>query len=249
MRITHKVWLFIVLNCILSSAFADVTADTKNPPDITAPVVAPPSSSGLSLSNDWQYGHDFPDDIDLITARVLFGTDDNKIELFTNQAQFTNGTLTFAYFDIFGWHKLSDNWAIKGGADYSYLPAAYWRPGGGVEGTLPFDIDTDIRAYWHDGSGEIDGTFLRDTKLIGKLSLITSVEMIAATKTLDYAQIGQGFNSVQYNIGPAYQLFPSIQLQLEYQYVRSYGATADIIQDGGSSPVTKLLLLGLEAVF
>lgn len=249
MRIIHKVWLFIVLNYIISSAFADTTADTTNPPDIAAPAVAPPSSSGLSLSNDWQYGHDFANDIDLITATVMFGTDENKIQLFTNQSQFTNGTLTFAYFDIFGWHALSDGWAIKGGADYSYLPAAYWRPGAGVEGTLPLDIGTNIRSYWHDGSGEIDGTFSRNTKLIGKWSLLAFVEVIAATKSLDYAQIGQGLNSMTYNIGPSYQLFPSIALQLQYQYTRYYGDTADILQEGGSSTTSKLLLLGLEAVF
>ena len=54
---------------------------------------------------------------------------------------------------------------------------------------------------------------------------------------------------MQYNIGPSYQLFPSIQLQLQYQYTRTYGDTAKIAEDGGGSSVSKLLLLGLEAVF
>ncbi len=248
MRISHKIYLFCALSCVVSRVCAATTTDAANPPNTSVPAVAP-ASSGLSFSNDWQYGHDFPDDIDQITATTMFGTENNKIQLYTNQAQFSHGTLTFAYLDIFGWHALSDKWAIKGGADYSYLPAAYWRPGAGVEGTFPLDIDVDIRSYWHADSGEVDGTFSRDTKLIGKLSLFTAVEVIAATKSLDYAQIGQGLNSVQYNIGPAYQLFPSIQLQLQYQYTRSYGDTANILKADGSGPISKLLLLGLEAVF
>ena len=157
--------------------------------------------------------------------------------------------MTFANLDIFAWHKLSDNWAIKGGANYSDLPGHYWRPGAGLEGTAPLDIETDIRTYWYSGSGYVDAEFARDTPIIGKLSLFTAVEAIAATKTLDNAEIGQGLNSMQYNIGPSYQLFPSIQLQLQYQYTRTYGDTAKIVEDGGDNPVSKLLLLGLEAVF
>lgn len=206
-------------------------------------------SSPMVMTNDWQYGHDFARNVDQITATTMYGDDYNKIQLYTDQAQFTRGTLTDADLDIFAWHLLNNSWAIKGGANYSYRPATYWQPGAGLEGTLPFFIAADIRSYWHDGSGEVEADFSRNIPLVGNWSLYTEVEAIAATKSLDYAEIGQGFNSIQYTIGPSYQLLSSLALQLQYQYTRNYGDTANILKAGGEGPTSSLLTLGLEAVF
>lgn len=205
--------------------------------------------ASMVMTNDWQYGHDFARNVDQITATTMVGGDYNKIQLYTDQAQFTRGTLTDAGVDIFAWHLLNNFWAIKGGVNYSYRPAAYWQPGAGLEGTLPFFIAADIRSYWHDGSGEVDADFSRNIPLVGNWSLYTEVEAIAATKSLDYAEIGQGFNSIQYTIGPSYQLLSSLALQLQYQYTRNYGDTASILKEGGGGPTSSLLTLGLEAVF
>lgn len=205
--------------------------------------------ASMVMTNDWQYGHDFARNVDQITATTMYGSDYNKIQLYTDQAQFTRGTLTDADIDIFAWHLLNNFWAIKGGANYSYRPVAYWQPGAGLEGTLPFFIDANIRSYWHDGSGKIDGFFSRNIPLAGNWSLFTSIEAIAATKSLDYAQIGQGFNNIQYTIGPSYQLLSSLALQLQYQYTRNYGDTASILKAGGEGPTSSLLTFGLEAVF
>ncbi len=203
----------------------------------------------MVMSNDWQYGHDFARNVDQITATTMIGGDYNKIQLYTDQAQFTNGSLTDADVDIFAWHMLNDFWAIKGGANYEYRPGGYWQPGAGLEGTMPFFIDANIRSYWHDGSGKIDGVFSRNIPLVGNWSLFTSIEAIAATKSLDYAQIGQGFNNIQYTIGPSYQLLSSLALQLQYQYTRNYGDTASILKADGQGPTSSLLTFGLEAVF
>jgi FtsP/CotA-like multicopper oxidase with cupredoxin domain len=205
--------------------------------------------AGTVLTNDWQYGHDFARNVDQITATTLYGGDYNKLQLYTNQAQITRGTVTDADVDMFAWHVLNDFWAIKGGINYSYRPAAYWQPGAGLEGTLPFFIATNIRSYWHDGSGEIDVDLSRNIPLIGNWSLYTEIEAIAATQSLDYAQIGQGFNNIQYTIGPSYQLFSSLALQLQYQYTRNYGDTASILKANSQGPTSSLLTLGLEAVF
>ncbi len=206
-------------------------------------------SASMVMTNDWQYGHDFARNVDQITATTMVGGDYNKIQLYTDQAQFTRGTLTDADVDIFAWHLLNNFWAIKGGANYDYRPGGYWQPGAGLEGTLPFFIAANIRSYWHDGSGEIDADFSRNIPLVGNWSLYTEVEAIAATKSLDYAQIGQGFNNIQYTIGPSYQLLSSLALQLQYQYTRNYGDTASILKAGGEGPTSSLLTLGLEAVF
>lgn len=201
------------------------------------------------ISNDWQYGHDFARNIDQITATTMIGGDYNKLQLYTDQAQWTDGALTYANLDIFAWHLLNNFWAIKGGVNYSDKPAAYWQPGAGLEGTLPFFIETNIRSYWHDGSGQINVDLSRNIPLLGNWSLYTEIQSIAATKSLDYAQIGQGLNNMQYTIGPSYQLLPSLALQLQYQYTRSYGDTASILKTAGDSPTSNALLLGLEAVF
>ena len=203
----------------------------------------------MIVANDWQYGHDFARNVDQITATTMVGGDYNKLQIYTNQAQWTRGALTDADVDIFAWHMLNDFWAIKGGVNYSYKPAAYWQPGLGLEGTMPFFIETNIRSYWHDGSGQIDAIFSRNISLAGNWTLLTSVEAIAATQSLDYAQIGWGFNSIQYSIGPSYQFLSGLALQLQYQYTRNYGDTASILKANGQGPTSSLLTFGLEAVF
>ncbi len=204
---------------------------------------------GRYFSNDWQYGHDFGRNIDQITATTMYGGDYNKLQLFTNQAQITEGTVTYANLDIFAWHLLDNFWAIKGGANYVYRPASYWEPGAGLEGTAPFFITTDIRTYWHDGSGKVDIELSRNTQLTANWSFFTDIEAVAATQALDYAQIGQGFNYISYTVGPSYQLSNNLALQLQYQYTRSYGDTADILKADGEAITQNLLLVGVEAVF
>lgn len=224
------------------------TSDTPVTTEAEAmPKTAHPAT--MVMTNDWQYAHDFARNVDQFTATTMYGGDYNKIQLYTNQAQFTRGTLTYADVDIFAWHMLNNFWAIKGGANYSYKPTAYWQPGAGIEATLPFFIGANIRTYWHDGSGQINAIFSRNISLTGNWTLLTSVEAIAATKSLDYAQIGQGFNSIQYTVGPSYQLLSGLDLQLQYQYTRKYGDTASILKADGQGPTSSLLTLGFEAVF
>lgn len=201
------------------------------------------------MTNDWQYGHDFGRNIDQLTTVTMFGRGDNKLQFYMDSAQLDQGTVSYANVDIFAWHALNDSWAIKGGANYVYRPIPYWQPGVGIEGSAPFSIDSNIRAYWHDGSGALNLDISRNTTLIGNLSFITEITIIAATQALDSAQIGQGFNSISYTLGPSWQLFNSLALQLQYQYTRSYGNTADLLRADGSAITQSLLTFGLEAVF
>lgn len=235
-----------------STTMNDMAMSSENDFPVAADPYPMPKTAhppGRYLSNDWQYGHDFGRNIDQITATTMYGGDYNKLQLYTNQAQITEGTVTFANLDIFAWHLLDNFWAIKGGANYVYKPASYWEPGAGLEGTAPFFITTDIRTYWHDGSGKIDVELSRNTQLTTNWSFFTDIEAVAATQALDYAQIGQGFNYISYTVGPSYQLTKNLALQLQYQYTRSYGDTADILRSDGESITQNLLLIGAELVF
>lgn len=235
-----------------SASMNDMVMPTENDFPVAAdPYVMPKTAhpAGRYFSNDWQYGHDFGRNVDQITATTMYGSDYNKLQLFSNQAQITQGTVSYADVDIFAWHLLNNFWAIKGGANYAYRPASYWEPGAGLEGTAPFFITTDIRTYWHDGSGKLDVELSRNTQLTANWSFFTDIEALAATKALDDAEIGQGFNYISYTIGPSYQLSNNLALQLQYQYTRSYGDTADILRADGEAITQSLLLFGVEAVF
>lgn len=55
----------------------------------------------------------------------------------------------------------------KGGVNYFYRPAKkpYWQPGIGIEGLMPYFIDTNVRLYFHRGSLKLDTILSRDTQL------------------------------------------------------------------------------------
>ena len=127
--------------------------------------------AGLWLSTFLDVGADPFHNVQRLTYKGLYGPDYNKLELFINDAEMNKGTVENADIDIFYWRLINQFWAMKGGANYFYRPATspYWQPGVGIEGLMPYFIDTDARAYYHSGSAKLDLEFSRDTQITNNL--------------------------------------------------------------------------------
>ncbi len=93
-----------------------------------------------------------------VTFNSLIGPDFNKLELHTEEATFKKGTAENADLDIFYWHLIDQFWAVKGGVNYFIRPAdkPYWQPGLGIEGLMPWFIETNLRVYQRAGSTKLD---------------------------------------------------------------------------------------------
>ena len=183
--------------------------------------------------------------------KSLIGYDYNKFEINSNDFELTKGIVEDANVDLFYWHLISQFWAIKGGANYTYRPAKtpYWQPGIGIEGLLPYFIDTDARLYAHDGSYKFDLQLSRDTQITNRFFVRTGLEAILATKTIANDNIGSGLNQMQYTIRPYYQLNPSWAIYTEFNYSYDYGALANIDAESGQSNHSALLLFGASVLF
>ncbi len=186
-----------------------------------------------------------------LTYKGLFGTDYNKLELFTNEAEYSDHKIQTADMDIFYWHLISEFWAIKGGLNAVYRPAerAYVQPGIGLEGTMPFFIDTDARGYFHDGSAKLDLEFARNTQLMDRLFLYTSIRGIAATKTVQKDDVGSGLDETEFVIGPGWQWTPYLETYIQFESTNYYGQTKTVRQNDGYDIHDNIFKVGVSLLF
>lgn len=207
--------------------------------------------TGFYLANFLDIGEDPFHNVQKTTFKGLYGSDYNKLELFTNDAEINKGAIENADLDIFYWHLLSQFWAIKGGANYYYRPAVtpYWQPGVGIEGLMPYFINTDVRAYYHHGSTKLDAELSRDTQITNNFFIKIGIRSILATQTIATDEIGSGLNQMRYIIRPYYRLAPGLSLFTEYEHQSNYGAFRSILQNKNESASTNTVTLGLSCLF
>lgn len=179
----------------------------------------------IYFSNLFDLGADPFHHVQEFTFKGMYGSDYHKLELLMKEAEIDRGKVDAADMDIFYWHRISQFWAIKGGVNYfnqpSYKP--YWQPGIGLEGLMPYFIDTDIRSYYYAGSAKFDIDLSRDTQITNRFLIQVGVRSILATKTILRAQIGSGMNQMRYTFRPFYRLKPGLSVFIEYEYTQNYG--------------------------
>ena len=182
-----------------------------------------------------------------LSYKGLYGSDYNKLELFTNDAEIYKGKLENADIDIFYWHLISQFWAIKSGVNYFNQPAArpYWQPGFGIEGLMPWYINTDVRAYYYRESAKLDLELSRDTQITNNFFIRLGLRSILASKTVIQAELGGGLNQMRYILRPYYRLFPGLNAFVEYENEQNYGAFKAIQKNQGESSIQNTITFGL----
>lgn len=206
---------------------------------------------GFYFANFLEAGVDPFDNVQRITFKGLYGQDYHKLELFMNDAEINKSKIDNADIDIFYWHLLDQFWAIKGGVNYFYRPATkpYWQPGVGIEGLMPYFIDTNLRSYFYSGSAKLDIELSRDTQLSNNFFLRLAIRSIFASKTISQAAIGSGLNQMRYMVRPYYRLLPGLSLFAEYENERDYGAYQTILRQENEVTNLATLTFGLSFLF
>lgn len=208
-------------------------------------------AAGLWLATFIEAGEDPFHQVQQFTYKGLYGSDYNKLELFSNDAELDEGRVDYADMDIFYWHLINQFWAIKGGVNYFYRPATvpYWQPGIGIEGLMPYFIDTDLRGYYYSGSAKLDLELSRDTQITNNFFVRLGIRSILASKSVPRAQIGSGLNQLRYILRPYYRLMPGLNLFAEYEYQQYYGVFKNFQSKVGEAGVQNTLTLGLAILF
>ncbi|KTD79449.1 multicopper oxidase [Legionella waltersii] len=185
-----------------------------------------------------------------LSYRGLYGPDYNKLELYTNEAEVFKGNLENADIDVFYWHLINQFWAVKGGANYFNKPSMtpYWQPGIGIEGLMPYFIDTNARVYFYGGSVKLDLELSRDTQLFNNFLVRTSLRSLVASKTVPNAVIGNGLNQMRYSIRPYYRLTPGLNVYVEFENEKDYGAFKSIERTLGEQTTANTVTFGLSLV-
>lgn len=215
---------------------------------IEHPMGHPP---GLFRSSYLEFGNDFFNNNQQATFRTLIGSDYNKLQFYTEDAEVDKGQVQNADIDIFYWHLISEFWAVKGGVNYFYRPAItpYWQPGVGIEGLMPYFIDTNVRLYYHSGSAKLDIQLSRDTQITNKFFLRLGIRSILATNTVTQDVVGSGLNQMRYFVRPYYQFNPNVALYIEYENQQNYGAFKTIQANLGNPASENTVSLGLAFLF
>ncbi len=206
---------------------------------------------GIWFANFLHVGINPATNIQKITFKGLYGSDYNKLELFTNDAEIKKGKVENADLDIFYWHLLNQFWAVKGGVNYFYRPAStpYFQPGIGLEGVLPYFIDTDLRGYFYSGSLKFDAEFSRDTQITNNFFLGLSIRSILATQKIPRATIGNGLNQMQYVVKPFYRIMPGLNIFAAFERDQYYGSFRNIQRGLGNSTGESTMTFGVDVVF
>ncbi len=223
----------------------------KRPIDIGLVEHPEPHHQHMYFATLLEFGEDPYHNVQRITYKGLYGYDYNKIELFTNDAEFESGKVANADIDLFYWHLISQFWAVKGGANYFYRPAKkpYWQPGIGIEGLLPYFIETDVRGYYHSGSTKLDIELSRDTQITDNGFLRIAIRSIIASKRVTSAAIGSGLNQMRYIVRPYYRVMPGLTINLEFEHQQDYGSFNSLQKKFGESTNSNTLTVGFSALF
>lgn len=203
------------------------------------------------FANFIDLGWDPVHQVERLTYKGLFGPDYNKLQLFINDGEVNQGSIENADLDIFYWRLIYQNWALKGGTNYTYRPAntPYWQPGIGIEGLMPYYLATNLRAYYHSGSAKLDAELARDTQITDNFFLRLGLRAIAATKTVRPASIGAGINQWRFIARPYYRLMPAVSVFAEYEHEKDYGPFKVMQNQDGETGVQNTVTLGLSLVF
>lgn len=206
---------------------------------------------GVYFSTFLDIGEDPFNNVQRITYKGIYGLDYNKLELFTNDAEIKKGTVENADIDIFYWRLISQFWAVKGGVNYFYRPATtpYWQPGIGIEGLMPYFIDTDVRGYYKSGSAKLDIELSRDTQITNNFFVRVGIRSILASKTVARAAIGSGLNQMRYIVRPYYRVMPGFNLIVEFEHEHGYGSFRNIQRRAGESTIENTLTFGFSFLF
>lgn len=228
-----------------------VRVDETRPIDLSLVKHPMAHPTGLYLSTFLDLGEDPFNNVERLTYKGLYGPDYNKIELFINDAELNKGNVDNADIDIFYWHLISQFWAVKGGVNYFYRPAArpYWQGGLGIEGLMPYFIDTDVRGYYYHNSVKLDIELSRDTQITNNFFLRLGIRSILASKTIKSAAIGSGLNQMRYMVRPYYRLAPGLNLTAEFEHDHDYGPFKNIEHKAGDSTTENTLTFGLSILF
>lgn len=228
-----------------------VRVDETKPIDVSLVKHPMAHPAGLWLATFLEMGEDPFHNVQELTYKGLYGSDYNKLELFTNDAEMNQGSIENADIDIFYWHLISQFWALKGGINYFYRPAGtpYWQPGIGIEGLMPYFIDTDARGYFYRGSVKLDIELSRDTQITNNFFVRVGVRSILASKTVAQAAIGSGLNQMRYIVTPYYRLIPGLNVMTEYEHQQNYGPFKNIQNNAGESSSENTLTFGLSLLF
>lgn len=206
---------------------------------------------GMFLANFLDVSADPFNNFQKVTFKGMYGYDYNKIQLLTEDAEINKGSVENADIDIFYWHLISQFWAVKGGINYFYRPVEkpYWQLGIGIEGVMPYFIDTDIRGYYYGGSAKLDVELARDTQITNNFFIRLGIRSILASKSISRAEIGSGLNQMRYTFRPYYRLMPGLNIFAEYEYEKNYGTFKTMQRNAGEAATENTLTLGLGIIF
>ena len=206
---------------------------------------------GLYKANFLELGEDPFHNTQKLTFKGLYGRDYSKLQLYTNDAEIDKGSVQNADIAVFYCHLISQFWAVKGGVNYFYRPTQkpYWQPGIGIEGLMPYFIDTNIRAYYYNASFKLDAEFSRDSQITNNFFIRTAIRSILASKTVSTAELGSGLNQMRYAIRPYYRLMPGLNIFTEYEHEQDYGAFKTIQISQNEPAAQDTVTFGLAVVF
>jgi uncharacterized protein involved in copper resistance len=186
-----------------------------------------------------------------ISFSTLLGKNDNRFQLLMKKARVDRETGTDGNIDFFYWRLIHSFWAIKGGGNlvFDSGESPYLQPGIGIEGSLFFLINADLRMYIRKGSYKFDFDFNRTARIYNKLFLNITLRSIWATKKIISDTVGSGLNEIELSVQPYYVLSHWLSIYLKYEYDQYVGNTKTMVRASGDVSSNNDIRIGFVLSF
>lgn len=197
---------------------------------------------------EYQY-IDSDNDALTLDAEAWVGKDINKLWLKTD-IEVTDGEVEEAELQVLYNRAIDPYWDFQIGVRKDFEPVSREWGVIGLQGTAPYMVDVD--ASLHIGKGGQIGARLNagyEMMLSQKTVLAPELGATLYSKDDDEAEIGSGLSDVNLSLRLKHEFKREFAPYIGVNWSKSFGNTADLLEEHGEKTSDTKLLLGIEAWF
>ena len=173
--------------------------------------------------------------------------------LFKSEGEFVESD--FERLEIWGMYSkpIDEFWNAQAGIRYDFEPTAIGYLAFGIEGTAPFEIETEWHAFIsHEGDLSTRIKLHLDLPLTQRIFTKPYLELDIQAQNVEEIEVGSGFSGIEFGIRTRYEITRKLAPFLDLRYERLLGQTkndAEASVPGSEETSSFIVMIGLQLAF
>lgn len=176
------------------------------------------------------------------------GGDTHKLVIMHEGEKIEHTTETLEWWALYS-YAVDTFWDVQVGLRHDFKPDDLTYGAIGVEGLLPYFIETSVFFLLSDdGDASLEFDFDKDFLLTQKLILQPYLEFDIYFQNVSELDIGRGLSELEAGLNLRYEIIRKIAPFIKLKYERKVGRTSSIAKSAGESPDNLGILAGLRVM-